>query len=77
MITVDQLCKDIMANQDLPMTKRVELVREIRAKAKSDDNAKSIVKSLAGTYMGYAWSRANNANKIVGAYLGYLLSKKL
>lgn len=76
-MTVDQVCKDIMSNSDLPMSKRVELVREIRIKAKPDDNAKNIVKTLAATYMGYAWAKSTGANKLVGSYLGYLLSKKL
>lgn len=76
-MTVNELCKDIMSNSDLPMSKRIELTREIRIKAKPDDNARPIVKTLAATYMGYAWAKANRVNKIVGAYLGYLLGKKL
>lgn len=29
-MAVNELCKDIMSNTSLPMSKRVELVREIR-----------------------------------------------
>jgi len=76
-MTVDLLCKEIMANNDLPLSKRIELVRELRIRAKPGDNARSVIKTLAGIYMGYAWSRANKANKLVGSYLGYLLSKRL
>lgn len=76
-MTVQDLCSEIMKNSTLPMSKRIELVREIRIRAKPKENAKSVIKTLASTYMGYAWARANEANRIVGAYLGYLLSNKL
>lgn len=76
-MTVDDLCKDIMSNNDLTMSKRLELVREVRSHAKPGSSPRSIVKELAGIYMGYAWAKATGANKAVGAYLGFLLSKKL
>ena len=76
-MTVNDLCRDIMSDTKLPMSKRLELVREVRAKAKPNESAKGVVKTLASTYMGYAWARSTGANKLVGAYLGYLLSKKL
>jgi len=76
-MTVDRVCEDIMSNWEIPLSRRLQLVREIRAKAKAGDDARNVIKQLAGLYMGDKWAKSTGANRLVGAYLGYLLSSKL
>jgi hypothetical protein len=76
-MTIDTICEEIMSDWKLPMTDRVRLVRELKSKAKGTDDAKDAVRALAGAYMGVHWAKSTGANKAIGAYLGYLLSKRL
>lgn len=76
-MTVDMLCEEIMSKWDIPLARRLELVRKVREKAAMGTPISKIVKSLAGIYMGNKWAKSTGANRLVGAYLGYLISKKL
>ena len=77
MKTVDELCEDVMSDWKLPLADRLRICRAIREKAARGDSVSSILKALAGMYMGNRWAKSTGANGIIGGYVGYLLSKQL
>jgi len=77
MRSVDDLCEEVMSDWKLPLSERLRICREIRRKAKRGDSINSILKALAGIYMGSRWAKSTGANGVIGGYVGYLLSKQL